>query len=131
MRQSMAKAAVLTLVLACSGAVPAFADPTKYPPPNNNCRNTGSFESWLAGFRKAAAAGGVSRATISAALDGMTLDPGVIARDRRQSFFAQSFTAFSAKLISQNRLQAGAAQTQEARQLCWPRSSSSTACRGR
>ena len=40
----------------------------------------------------------------------MTLDPGVIARDRRQGFFAQSFTAFSAKLISQNRLQAGAAQ---------------------
>src|SRR6185295_8176827 len=44
------------------------------------------------------------------ALDGMTLDPGIIARDRKQSFFAQSFTAFSAKLISQNRLQAGAAQ---------------------
>ena len=110
MRQSMAKAAVLTLVLACGGAMPAHADPKQYPPPNNNCRNTGSFESWLAGFRQAAAASGVSRATISAALDGMTLDPGVISRDRGQSFFAQSFTAFAAKLISQNRLQAGAAQ---------------------
>jgi lytic murein transglycosylase len=110
MRQSMAKAAVLTLVLACGGALPAHADPKQYPPPNNNCRNTGSFESWLAGFRQAAAASGVSRATISAALDGMTLDPGVISRDRGQSFFAQSFTAFAAKLISQNRLQAGAAQ---------------------
>ena len=112
MRQSKAKLAVLTLVLACSGAVPAHADPTKYPPPNTNCRNTGSFESWLAGFRKAAAAGGISRATISAALDGMTLDPGVIARDRRQSFFAQSFTAFAGKLISQNRTaeRRGAAQ---------------------
>src|SRR6185436_10367454 len=110
MRQSMAKAAVLTLVLACGGAMLAHADPKQYPPPNNNCRNTGSFESWLAGFRQAAAASGVSRATISAALDGMTLDPGVISRDRGQSFFAQSFTAFAAKLISQNRLQAGAAQ---------------------
>ena len=110
MRKLVAKAAVLTLVLACSGAVAALADPTKYPPPNNNCRNTGSFETWLAGFRQAAAAGGISRPTISVVLDGMTLDPGVIARDRRQGFFAQSFTAFSAKLISQNRLQAGAAQ---------------------
>ena len=110
MRKLVAKAAVLTLVLACSGAVTALAEPSKYPPPNNNCRNTGSFETWLAGFRQAAAAGGISRPTISAVLDGMTLDPGVIARDRRQSFFAQSFTAFSAKLISQNRLQAGAAQ---------------------
>ena len=110
--------------------MPAHADPKQYPPPNNNCRNTGSFESWLAGFRQAAAAGGISRATISAALDGMTLDPGVISRDRRQSFFAQSFTAFSAKLISQNRLQAGAAQIKK-HATCWPRSSSSTGCRGR
>ena len=62
---------------------------------NANCRNTGSFDSWLAGFRQAAAAGGISRPTISAALDGMTLDPGIIGRDRKQSFFAQSFTAFS------------------------------------
>ena len=98
------------LVLANGAIGPASsADPSKYPPPNNNCHNTGSFEPWLAGFRKQAAANGISRATISAALDGMTLDPGIIARDRRQSFFAQSFTAFAGKLISQNRLQSGAA----------------------
>src|SRR4029079_9320042 len=106
MRHSKAKLAVLTLVLACSGAVSALADPTKYPPPNNNCRNTGSFDTWLAGFRQAAAAGGITRPSTPAALDGMTLDAGTIARDRRQSFFAQSLTAFSSKLISQNRLQA-------------------------
>ena len=91
-----AKLAALALVLViCSwsaGRATAQADPSKYPPPNNNCRNTGSFERWLADFRKEAAAKGISRATISAALDGMTLDPGIIARDRRQSFFAQSFT---------------------------------------
>ena len=40
----------------------------------------------------------------------MTMDPGIIARDRRQGFFAQSFSAFSSKLISKNRLQSGAAQ---------------------
>jgi lytic murein transglycosylase len=97
-------------LLLCALVTPASADPSKYPPPRNDCRNAGSFEPWLAAFRKEAAANGISRPTISAALDGMTLDPGIIARDRRQNFFAQSFTAFSAKLISQNRLQAGAAQ---------------------
>ena len=84
---------------------------------NANCQNTGSFDRWLAGFRQEAAASGISRATISAALDGMTMDPGIISRDRKQSFFAQSFTAFSAKLISQNRLQSGAAKLKQHRDL--------------
>ena len=60
---------------------------------------------------------GISRATIASALDGMTLDPGVIARDRRQSFFAQSFQAFSSKLISQNRIQNGTARLRQHRDL--------------
>ncbi len=110
MRQFTRTLAAAMLLLAGCGASLAQADPSKYPPPNNNCRNTGSFEPWLAAFRREAAAKGISRATIAAALDGMTMDPGIIARDRRQGFFAQSFQAFSAKLISKNRLQAGAAQ---------------------
>jgi lytic murein transglycosylase len=106
-------AAVALLLVICTmvgGSGTAQGDPSKYPPPNNNCRNTGSFEPWLAAFRKEAAAKGISRATIAAVLDGMTMDPGIIARDRRQGFFAQSFSAFSSKLISKNRLQSGAAQ---------------------
>jgi lytic murein transglycosylase len=106
-------AAVALLLVICTmvaGSGTAQGDPNKYPPPNNNCRNTGSFEPWLAAFRKEAAAKGISRATIAAVLDGMTMDPGIIARDRRQGFFAQSFSAFSSKLISKNRLQSGAAQ---------------------
>jgi lytic murein transglycosylase len=109
----LSAAALVAVVL----AAPASADPSKYPPPNNNCRNTGAFEPWLAAFRREAAAKGISRATISAVLDGMTMDPGIIARDRRQGFFAQSFTAFSSKLISQNRLQAGAAQLKKHKEL--------------
>ena len=88
-------AAVALLLVICTmvgGSGTAQGDPSKYPPPNNNCRNTGSFEPWLAAFRKEAAAKGISRATIAAALDGMTMDPGIIARDRQQGFFAQSFT---------------------------------------
>lgn len=63
------------------------------------CRNTGSFERWLVEFRKEAAASGVSARTIDVALGGMTLDSGIIARDRRQSFFSQSFLEFSDKLV--------------------------------
>jgi lytic murein transglycosylase len=74
------------------------------------CQTTGSFERWLDGFRQEAAAQGVSRGTIASALNGMTFDPGIIARDRRQSFFAQSFLDFSRKLATQNRVQSGRQQ---------------------
>ena len=117
MREATAKLAAMATTLAGAGAAPASADPTKYPPPNNNCQNTASFERWFADFRKEAAAKGISRATISAALDGMTMDPGIIARDRRQSFFAQSFAAFAGKLISQNRVQNGTAKLRQHRDL--------------
>jgi lytic murein transglycosylase len=84
---------------------------------NANCQNTGSFERWLDGFRQEAAANGISRATISEALDGLTFDPSIIARDRRQTFFAQSFLAFSDKLISANRLQSGAKRLAQHREI--------------
>lgn len=74
------------------------------------CQTTGSFERWLDGFRQEAAAQGISRATIASALGGMTFDPGIIARDRRQSFFAQSFLDFSRKLATSNRVQSGRQQ---------------------
>jgi lytic murein transglycosylase len=99
-------------------AASALAEPTPAAPANDpNCRNTGSFERWLGGFRQEAAASGISQATIASALDGMTLATGIIARDRRQSFFAQSFQAFSSKLISKNRLQNGATRLRRHRQL--------------
>ncbi len=117
MRSANVSWAGLLALLAWALVAPAQADPTKFPSNSPNCRNTGSFERWLADFRQEAAAAGVSRATLSAALDGMTFDPGIVARDRRQSFFAQSFTAFAGKLISQNRLQNGAARLKQHRDL--------------
>jgi lytic murein transglycosylase len=81
------------------------------PKPNPaNCKNSEGFETWLARFRKDAAANGISARTINSALGGRTLDTGVIARDRKQGFFAQSFTDFSAKLATNNRVQNGRAQ---------------------
>jgi len=68
-----------------------------------NCTNTGSFEAWMQGFRREALAKGITARTVSAALDGITLDQGVIARDRKQTFFTQSFIDFVGKLATENR----------------------------
>ena len=76
----------------------------KHPPAKHNCRNTERFSTWLAGFKKEAAAEGISPRTINAALGGMTLNRKVIARDRRQGFFAQTFLSFQGKLATKNRV---------------------------
>ena len=105
------------VALGIAVVAPASAQ-SPYPPPNPpNCRNTGNFEAWLDGFRKEAIANGISRGTVSSALGGITLDPNIIARDRKQGFFAQSFVAFAGKLISQNRIQAGIARLKQHREL--------------
>lgn len=71
------------------------------------CANRGSFSAWMADFRREAAQNGISQRTIASALDGVSLDERIIRRDRRQSFFAQSFNDFSKKLATNNRLQSG------------------------
>ena len=70
-----------------------------------SCENTGSFEGWLAGFKSEATAQGIKPRTIATVLNGMTLDQTVISRDRKQSFFSQTFLDFSAKLATNNRVQ--------------------------
>lgn len=115
----LAAAAVLLFVLSSRGAVLAQSPvqaqprPATVPPappvvtqqgPPPACRNTGDFGRWLATFRADAAKAGITARTISGALDGMTLDEGVIRRDRGQAFFAQSFLEFQAKLATQNRV---------------------------
>jgi lytic murein transglycosylase len=110
------KHTLMAAVLAC--AIPQAALAQRSPTPDNpNCQNTGNFERWLTGFRQEAASNGISQATIASALNGMTLDPGIIARDRKQGFFAQTFTAFSSKLISSNRLQNGSSRLKQHRDL--------------
>jgi lytic murein transglycosylase len=69
---------------------------------------TGNFSGWLDGVRQEAASAGVSRNAIRSGLAGVTYDKRVISRDRRQGVFAQSFLAFSDKLVSKNRRQHGA-----------------------
>ncbi len=105
-------AAVASLLALGSGSH-AAAPPAN--PAMANCQNTGSFEAWLRNFRREAAAAGVTQATLSAVLDDMTLDQGIIQRDRRQTFFGQSFVDFRGKLVSRNRVQNGMRQMERYR----------------
>jgi lytic murein transglycosylase len=94
---SCVRLAMALLIVAVSAA-PALAV---------TCPPGPSFERWLDDFRQEAGAQGISQGTIRSALRDMTFDPGVISRDRRQSFFAQSFLDFSRKLATLNRVQSG------------------------
>jgi lytic murein transglycosylase len=78
-----------------------------WPTPHENCKNTGNFATWLDGYKRKAAAAGISRRTISAALDGLTLNTSVLASDRKQGFFAMTFLDFQGKLATANRVQSG------------------------
>jgi lytic murein transglycosylase len=75
-----------------------------------NCRNTGSFEAWLANFKKEAIAKGISPAAIAAASPYLVLDQRIINIDRGQRFFAQNFLEISDKMLAGGRLPQGAAQ---------------------
>jgi lytic murein transglycosylase len=61
----------------------------------------GPFETWLESFQREAAARGISQTTISGALSGITHNPQVIALDRRQSVFRQSYDQFGPPRIAQ------------------------------
>jgi lytic murein transglycosylase len=108
---------ILPLIATCVATLPAKAQPAHAPAAAPACRNTGSFEAWLQGFRKEALASGISPATVSHVLDGMVLDNSVIARDRKQGFFAQGFLAFSDKLVPPARIQNGLARLKQYRPI--------------
>jgi lytic murein transglycosylase len=92
----------VTIWLAAALVAPVEAAP--------RCRNTGSFEVWLAAFKKEAEAQGISRQTISAALDGVTFDPAIIRRDSGQGVFQQSFLQFAGRMAGAGRYQNGLKQ---------------------
>ncbi|MEA2985354.1 MAG: hypothetical protein QOD94_1608 [Alphaproteobacteria bacterium] len=84
---------------------------------NHTCRNSGSFEQWVARFKQEALASGVSQATISRALDGVTYDPNIVKRDHGQGVFQQSFIQFSDRMTNKNRFQNGLVQMKKNAQL--------------
>jgi lytic murein transglycosylase len=59
---------------------------------------SGSFEQWIEGFKREAAGQGITARGL-AALDGVTYDANVVARDRKQGVFKQSFEQFSGRMV--------------------------------
>ena len=74
-----------------------------------NCQNTGSFDVWLANFKKEALAKGISPSAIAAASPYLVLDQRIINIDRGQRFFAQNFVEISDKMLGYGRLPGGIA----------------------
>jgi len=65
-----------------------------------SCGNTGAgFDAWLSGFKRQAAAQGVSQSAISAGLSGVAYDPRIIRFDRNQKSFKLSFEPFYARRV--------------------------------
>ena len=92
-----------TLAAAVAGAIlvstaPAFAA---------QCNHKGGFPAFIADMKKEAAAKGVSSKGL-AALNDLTIDDKVLAADRNQKVFKQSFEEFSGRMISKDRLVKGA-----------------------
>jgi lytic murein transglycosylase len=89
---------VLSAALLCSAlSAPALGA---------TCNPPGGFNAFLADFKKDAAAKGVSPKGLSA-LNGLTLDDSVLAADKRQGVFKQTFEEFSGRMISRDRMTKG------------------------
>lgn len=106
LRRLLAPVLTVAALLATSSTV--FAAP---------CQTTGSFETWLEGFKAEAGSAGLKPQTIETALDGVSFDPGIIARDRRQGFFSQPFLDFQARLATKNRIDNGRVQIRRHRAI--------------
>jgi len=59
----------------------------------------GDFATWLQGVKQEAAAQGISQRTIESALGGVAYDPVIVARDRAQGVFRQSFQQFAGRMV--------------------------------
>ena len=63
------------------------------------CNHPGGFDAFMAEFKKEAVAKGLSQRTL-ANLNGITLDPSVLAADKRQGVFKQSYEEFGPPRIN-------------------------------
>ena len=86
-------AAVVAALLAAATAAGAVARQTDGAPAS-------SFEEFLDGVRRDAAARGISGATLEAALSGLTPEPVVVSRDRAQPELTQSLDTYIARRLT-------------------------------
>lgn len=73
----------------------------------------GDLGTFLQGVRQEAAARNIPADAIEKALAGAAVDPKVLARDRAQGVFRQTFLEFSRRTVSQSRLDIGRKKLQE------------------
>lgn len=65
------------------------------------CQNSGSYDAWLAGFKRTAVSQGISERTVGTALAGVTFDPNVVRMDRAQrKTFSGSFDEFAKSRVN-------------------------------
>src|SRR5262249_17245035 len=98
-----------TAVAVLLASAPAFAQP--------NCRNTASFDRWLAAFKREAGAQAISQSAIAAAAPYLVLEQRIINIDRGQRFFAQAFLEMTDKMLPGGRLTGGVAKIKQHRAL--------------
>src|SRR3954465_11958958 len=96
-KMRLVKALSAAVVLSCVLAAPALGA---------TCNTPGGVNVFLTEIKKEAAAQGVSRRGTSA-LDGLTVDASVLAADKRQGVFKQTFEEFSGRMISRDRMTKG------------------------
>jgi lytic murein transglycosylase len=80
----------LSCLLLCIGNAAAFAQ---------SAPCGGDFGAWLQGVKAEAATQSVSQRAIQIGLDGVTYDPSVVAHDRAQGVFRQSFDQFAGRMV--------------------------------
>ena len=102
MRKMVLKVAAVALGAVLAG--PALAA---------SCQNTGSYEAWLAQFKKDAAAQGISSKVIADASPSLTFDPVIIRRDHGQAVFNQTFLQFSDRMVGGARIPNGLAKIKQ------------------
>jgi len=102
MRKTVLKVAAAALGAVLAG--PALAA---------SCQNTGSYEAWLAQFKKDAAAQGISSKVIADASPSLTFDPVIIRRDHGQAVFNQTFLQFSDRMVGGARIPNGLAKMKQ------------------
>ena len=92
---------VLLTAALVSAAAPASAQ--------GACRASGAgFDRWLEAFKQEAVAAGISRQTLAAVAPLLDYDINIIARDRAQRVFSQTFLEFSGRMVAKYRLDMGA-----------------------
>lgn len=106
---------------AAANSVPAVAAPgpssASATPAAGQTAQTVSFDTWLEGLRTEALAKGVSRNTVTAALDGIQPIPRVLELDRRQPETTMTLRQYLDRVVVEPRIKNGRARYAENRAL--------------